>query len=184
MSAKSHGMSGTRLHNIWKNMKGRCYRESSTHFHRYGGRGICVCNEWLSFEPFMSWSLGNGYNDSLTIDRIDEDGNYEPSNCQWITSSENTSKANKKNIANRTGCQDPLVHAKRVLAFKDKYGVSCELLLSGKVIGKYESLGDAARHISGLTGRKFKSTYSHIKQLFSGKGKCKTISNHTLRVLK
>ncbi|MBE6928051.1 MAG: hypothetical protein E7467_06140 [Ruminococcaceae bacterium] len=59
----------------------------------YGGRGISVCEEWHQFPPFYEWAMANGYTDDLTIDRINVDGNYEPSNCQWITMEENIRKA-------------------------------------------------------------------------------------------
>ena len=88
-----HGMAGTRLYNIWDKMKSRCYKESNNRYNRYGGRGITVCNEWKNdFQAFYDWAIANGYNDELTIDRIDVNGNYEPSNCQWLTTSENTKK--------------------------------------------------------------------------------------------
>jgi len=71
-------------------MKARCYKKEDINFHRYGGRGITVCNEWLNdFKTFYSWAIVNGYNEGLDIDRIDNDGNYELSNCRFITRSNN-----------------------------------------------------------------------------------------------
>lgn len=70
-------------------MKQRCYNENNTRYKHYGGRGIAVCDEWRNnFQAFYDWSMANGYKDTLTIDRIDVNGNYEPNNCRWITNKE------------------------------------------------------------------------------------------------
>lgn len=88
------GKSNGRLYRIWQNMKRRCYDKNFKAYKNYGYKGVLVCNEWLkSFENFYKWAMDNGYNDDLTIDRIDVNGNYEPNNCQWITRSENTKKS-------------------------------------------------------------------------------------------
>ena len=85
----SHKMSGTRLYNIWSGLKGRCNNPNDPRYDRYGGRGISVCEEWnKSFQSFYDWAINNGYSEELTIDRIDNDGNYEPSNCRWSTNKE------------------------------------------------------------------------------------------------
>ena len=91
----THGFSYKRLYQTWHSMKSRCYRKKDIAYKRYGGRGITVCEEWKNyFEIFKDWALENGYNDTLTIDRIDSNGNYEPSNCRWLTLSDNSKKRN------------------------------------------------------------------------------------------
>lgn len=88
-SNSTHGDSGTRLYKCWHGIRLRCNNPQDQHYPLYGGRGISVCKEWdESYEAFRDWALANGYADGLSIDRIDVDGNYKPSNCRWATNQE------------------------------------------------------------------------------------------------
>lgn len=90
-----HGLAKTRINNIYFGMKARCKNLNNSEYKNYGGRGIVVCQEWQEFISFYDWAIANGYNDDLTIDRIDVNGNYEPSNCRWVTQKQQQN--NKRN---------------------------------------------------------------------------------------
>lgn len=84
----THGGARSRLHRIWLHMRRRCLKPKSAEYRQYGARGIKVCDAWHDFATFRDWALANGYRDDLTIDRKDNDGNYEPGNCRWATYAE------------------------------------------------------------------------------------------------
>lgn len=84
-----YSVENNRLYRIYYGMRSRCYNAKEPHYKYYGGRGICICDEWLSsFDVFQSWAFKNGYRSNLSIDRINNDGNYEPANCRWATAKE------------------------------------------------------------------------------------------------
>lgn len=95
----THGLTKTRLHNIWAKMKERCYNPHRPAYKNYGGKGVGVCDEWKdNFLEFYDWSISNGYNDDLTIDRVDSNGDYSPLNCRWVTLSENVRQKSKNSF--------------------------------------------------------------------------------------
>lgn len=93
---KEHNLTGSRIYNIYCSMKQRCFYKKNNRFQNYGGRGITICDEWKNdFMSFYNWAMDNGYKDNLTIDRINNDGNYEPNNCRWVE--EKTQAKNRRN---------------------------------------------------------------------------------------
>ena len=91
---KTHGLKSTKLYGIWGNIKGRVLNPKNKRYNDYGGRGITICEEWLDIHNFYDWAMSNGYSEELSIDRIDNDGNYCPENCRWATS--NIQNRNKR----------------------------------------------------------------------------------------
>lgn len=83
------------MYNSWRAMKGRCQNPNQWDYKYYGAKGIYVCEEWKFFREFMEWALANNYKDGLTIDRVDPNLPYTPSNCRWITHSENVARNNR-----------------------------------------------------------------------------------------
>lgn len=132
----NHGESSTRLYKIWARMKERCYLKSSPSYARYGGRGIAVCDEWNeSFLAFKEWALSNGYNDSLTIDRIDNDMGYSPDNCRWATYKEQGNNRRTNRYESYNG------KTQTVSQWAEEFGVPYVWLISrlrnGKTLSDY-----------------------------------------------
>lgn len=139
-----HGDTGTRLYHIWANMKARCTNTNNRQFVDYGGRGISICEEWLKYEAFRDWALSNGYNERLSIDRIDNDAGYRPDNCRWATPREQANNTRKVRLIAFNGETHSVCEWARILGIKqstlnmrlNKYGWSAEQAL-GKEVRKY-----------------------------------------------
>ncbi len=138
---EQHPFNNTRLHNIWTHMKSRCYNKNRPQYKDWGGRGIIVCDEWkYSFLSFRNWALKNGYRDDLSIDRINNDGNYEPSNCRFAnknTQARNTKKLRRDNTSGYRG----------VTITNDKTPYMSRIIINGKqkYLGRYNNIKEAAK---------------------------------------
>lgn len=93
---QTHGGSNTRLYRIWQAMRDRTSNPRASRYSYYGGRGISVCDEWQTFETFREWAISNGYDSKLSIDRINNNGNYEPGNCRWANQQTQTKNRRTK----------------------------------------------------------------------------------------
>lgn len=114
----------SRLAKIWRGMHSRCQKPNYPKFEDYGGRGIKVCDEWHYYDNFREWALSNGYDKKLELDRIDNDGNYEPSNCRWATRKE---QCNNTRRTIRIELNDTEYTASEL---SEKYGIKRELIVS------------------------------------------------------
>jgi len=99
----THGCSGNPLYIIWKSMCARCNKPNNDSYPRYGARGISVCEEWQDVSAFVVWAEANGYKSGLSIDRIDNDGNYCPDNCRWVTIKEQQNNKSSNRILEYNG---------------------------------------------------------------------------------
>lgn len=118
-----HGLSGSRIYNCWVDMKRRCYNKRNKRYNQYGGRGIEVCQEWKdSFEQFYEWAMENGYDDSLTLDRIDVNSNYCPSNCRWATRKEQMRNTTRNHYVTAFG------ETKTIAEWSDMFGVHQDVI--------------------------------------------------------
>lgn len=138
-------LKNTRLFRIWGNMRTRCSNKNTSYYHRYGGRGIIICEEWRNnFKAFYDWAMSNGYTDNFTIDRIDNDGNYCPENCRWITIGEQALNRSKHHYYVVNGETKSLaewcyIHKKNYKSVRDrlKRGWSIERALTEPIQTKF-----------------------------------------------
>lgn len=150
MRGYRHGGTGTRLHKIWISMKQRCCNPHAGEYHRYGGRGIRVCMEWLSFANFRDWAEANGYDPNAprgkcTLDRINNDENYEPSNCRWVDMKEQMKNRPKRGLYYEYGGESHTLYdwskiigiPHNVLRARMRYGWDVERALNTPVRKKY-----------------------------------------------
>lgn len=149
-----HGMSDTPVHKVWKNMKQRCYNTKCDKYEDYGGRGISVCDEWLNDSAaFIIWALDSGYSEELQINRVENNGNYEPNNCNFITRSENCN--NKRPYKNNSSGY------RRVALDSKKESYEALVTYRGRrhYLGRYRTSREAA-----VVGDKFiiKNEWPHI----------------------
>lgn len=138
---KTHGLSKTRIHKEWRGVLHRCKNPSASHYENYGGRGIDVCEEWKSdFMSFYTWSMQNGYDDSLTLDRIDNNKGYSPNNCRWVTHMENCHNrgARKDSTTGIAGVTIRILKSGKV-----KYRVNITENYNKIYIGQYDTLEEA-----------------------------------------
>lgn len=136
-----HNESNTKLYRTWQSIRYRCENKNNTAYYAYGELGVCVCEEWHEYIKFKEWAINNGYKDNLTIDRINPYGNYEPSNCRWITKSEQV--FNRKNTLYIRVNGEEIIFAKYVKLTGARYNrlfekLSKEGLLYKKTKEDYE----------------------------------------------
>lgn len=141
-----HGGSSTRLFRIWSNMRARCENPRVRTFARYGGRGIAVCDQWQSFTAFREWAMLAGYRDDLTIDRIDNDGHYEPTNCRWVSQ--------RQQLANMPG--------------RSRFGIGVRRVRSGSFTARIKINGKTMHLGTYPTAEMAASAYTNAADHFGG----------------
>jgi hypothetical protein len=126
------------LYRVWSNMLSRCSNPKVEFYANYGGRGIVVCKEWLNYVPFKEWAMSNGYNSGLEIDRINNNSNYSPENCRWVTGS-----INSRNRRSKEGSTSKYIGV-GFDKYKNKWKASLKLFGKTKHIGNYLTELEAA----------------------------------------
>lgn len=155
----THGMSKTKTYQTWQHMKARCYRVSSKDYKNWGGRGISVCERWHKFENFLE-DMGECPR-GMSIDRIDNDGNYEPSNCRWATSKEQTNNTRQNVLIEYNG------QIKTIGEWGDLLGIKAQTLKTRILCGW--SIKDAFE---------IKANAGHVNKLIEFNGEKKSLKSH------
>ena len=152
-----HGGKHTKLYKIWCSIKQRCYNKNNTHYRYYGGRGIGLCLEWENnFAEFRSWAYKNGYEDGLSIERIDVNSGYEPNNCKWIPISE---QCNNKQNSKRFQIEGETLSLKQI---SEKYKINYDTLYY-RVCKLYWNIDEAiSREAKNMPRRKSSSGERYI----------------------
>jgi len=177
-----------RLKDTWKNMKARCFNKKKKEYKNYGGRGITVCAEWSSnFMSFYEWAMVNGYRSDLTIDRIDVNGNYEPSNCRWATDWEQRRNTRRNHYITIDGITKVVADWSKELGIPDYkvvriyekrnsriYNVRNERpviqvdIKTGEQVGEYKSIVVAAKAIKLKSASNITQCCKGLKQSVGG----------------
>ena len=135
-TCERHGLRGHPIYRVWDSVKQRCHNENTLYYENYGGRGISICGEWdKSFSSFYDWAK-NEWEPGLCIDRIDNDGNYEPENCRFITRAESNRNQRLLRRCNTSGYRGVSWH-------KDRKSWSANISINGK--SKHLGLFDSAK---------------------------------------
>jgi len=129
---KHHGYSFHSLYRVWENIKKRCYNKNRDNYKNYGGRGITVCDEWMNPKVFIEWCLENGWRHGLEIDRRDNDGNYCPENCRFVTHGDNVRNNRLIYKHNTSGYRGVSIKNK-------KWGASIRINNKLKYLGSFDS---------------------------------------------
>ena len=134
--------SKNKLYTAWSHLKSRCNNSNDANYKYYGGRGITYCKEWEKFEPFEEWANNNGYivDSKLTIDRIDNDGNYEPSNCRWVSQTVQSRNTRTIHSSNTSGMRGVSIRKDSTIK---KYISQITLNNISRRIGGYATLEEA-----------------------------------------
>ena len=139
---KKGKQNASKLYSVWINMRSRCYNPKNKKYNDYGGRGISICSDWDDFLNFKKWSLENGFEESLTIDRIDNNGNYSPENCRWINQKEQMRNTRVNHLLTYNGETKTMAEWSEITGIKyhtlkqriNKYGYSVERALTTPVL--------------------------------------------------